>query len=218
MATFQGGFIHTLSEHFIDSALYVGIDVEIRAMLTAKQVGSSDQTTFVCSDAARICFDENTFDTVSLSASLHHLKHPSLVLEEMMRVLRKGGNMIIAALTSCGKSKAQMNLIHLHHLYADIDLVKGIVHFHTYPRSRILDYAEQLGLAKMDVFDSSLPMTDPMDEVVIEKFIQLTEKKLGEVAACDDIDGFREKWHLLEKNILAHGIQDEPSILIVGQK
>lgn len=55
-----------------------------------------DNITFTYGSALEIPFDNETFDTVSCRAAFHHFAEPEQVLKEMARVVKPGGEILIA--------------------------------------------------------------------------------------------------------------------------
>jgi ubiquinone/menaquinone biosynthesis C-methylase UbiE len=51
---------------------------------------------FICGDAEELPFKENTFDAVICFWSFHHILYPDKVLDEIKRVLKPGGFVLIA--------------------------------------------------------------------------------------------------------------------------
>ena len=77
----------------------VGMDLST-AMLTiaaenARREGLESVLTWREGDAKRMPFDEETFDVVVSSGSLHHWQEPVVVFDEIARVLKVGGRCII---------------------------------------------------------------------------------------------------------------------------
>ena len=70
----------------------IGLDVSpdmIRAASkAAAKEGLSPRVSFVTEDAARLPFEDASFDLVLSTASLHHWKNPLLILTEIHRVLK----------------------------------------------------------------------------------------------------------------------------------
>ena len=54
-----------------------------------------EKAEFKVADAESLPFDDNTFDIIVCNASFHHYIHPDAVLEEMHRVLKDGGKVLI---------------------------------------------------------------------------------------------------------------------------
>jgi ubiquinone/menaquinone biosynthesis C-methylase UbiE len=73
----------------------IGIDLSRKliemARSNAAQAGLSDRLDFQFGNAGRLNFEDSVFDMVISTGMLHSLKAPVKVLEEIFRVLKKGG-------------------------------------------------------------------------------------------------------------------------------
>ncbi|NIV31266.1 MAG: methyltransferase domain-containing protein, partial [Anaerolineae bacterium] len=67
------------------------IDIAAHMITDGLENANQERTDFIQMDAARLGFADESFDTVSISASLHHLADASPVFAEMGRMLRPGG-------------------------------------------------------------------------------------------------------------------------------
>lgn len=56
----------------------------------AEQLGLSGRFEFCCADAAQMPFKENSVDTIIMNDAMEHVQEPERVLEECLRVLKKG--------------------------------------------------------------------------------------------------------------------------------
>jgi len=63
-------------------------------------------------NAERMDFANESFDTVSISASLHHLPNIQQVLAEISRVLKPGGNFILAEMHRDGQTAAELTSVY----------------------------------------------------------------------------------------------------------
>ena len=61
----------------------------------AAQAGLSEMMDWKEGDAARMPFPDNSFDLITSSGSLHHWENPPAVFDEMARVLRPGGALVV---------------------------------------------------------------------------------------------------------------------------
>lgn len=50
---------------------------------------------FVCGDAAKTSFDDNSFDTIIMNDAMEHVNDPAAVLEEVYRILKPGGRLYV---------------------------------------------------------------------------------------------------------------------------
>jgi ubiquinone/menaquinone biosynthesis C-methylase UbiE len=73
----------------------VGIDLSRKliqmAQVNASKAGLSEQLSFEVGNAGRLRFENDAFDMVISTGMLHSLKDPIDVLQEIYRVLKKGG-------------------------------------------------------------------------------------------------------------------------------
>jgi ubiquinone/menaquinone biosynthesis C-methylase UbiE len=75
-----------------------GVDLTFDMLLQAREFQAQAQNTnaaFVCGDAEQIPFPEASFDLVTCQCSFHHLPEPDLVLQEMIRVAKPEGRVVI---------------------------------------------------------------------------------------------------------------------------
>lgn len=71
-----------------------GIDFS-QNMISQATIRCGDRASFEVADAEELPFEDDTFDIIVCNASFHHYIHPEAVLNEMHRVLRDGGKLII---------------------------------------------------------------------------------------------------------------------------
>jgi len=82
--------------NLIPSAQFVGVDIEYSILQVAKgNIPAGVVSSFVSGDAYHLPFDKTSFDLVACQYVLQHLNRPARALEEMRRVSRPGGQIII---------------------------------------------------------------------------------------------------------------------------
>jgi ubiquinone/menaquinone biosynthesis C-methylase UbiE len=80
----------------VSTAQLVGLDIEYSILQVAKgKIPSGMTSDFVTGDAYSLPFDKACFDLVACQYVLQHLNQPIRALEEMRRVNRPGGQVII---------------------------------------------------------------------------------------------------------------------------
>ena len=75
VGTKDGGFIQTLKEYLNGYTEIIGVDIEEPTSPTSIEIFSPDNIQFSKMDAHNLQFDDETFNTVNISATLHHLKN-----------------------------------------------------------------------------------------------------------------------------------------------
>jgi ubiquinone/menaquinone biosynthesis C-methylase UbiE len=148
VATAQGGFVGILIDNLRGYTEIIGFDVDEEALQTARATFGQDNLRFVQMDAEHLGFVDQSFDTVNVSASLHHLENVPQVLAEMVRVLKPGGHLIVSEMHSSGQSEAQLTAIYVHQWVAAVDVALGLGHYSTLARQDILDRVGGLGAVR----------------------------------------------------------------------
>ena len=95
VGTHDGGFIGMLMKTLGDFDSFIGVDISEEDLEKARQTFKDEPVEFARMNAEDLTFDDATFDTVCIADSIHHLEKPEEVLDEMQRVLKPGGYLIL---------------------------------------------------------------------------------------------------------------------------
>jgi 2-polyprenyl-3-methyl-5-hydroxy-6-metoxy-1,4-benzoquinol methylase len=218
LATGEGGFVELLAHYLRDHAAIVGIDADGPAVETAIAHFDRAEIQFVQMKGERLGFAAGCFDTVAISASLHHLADIPAVLAEARRVLKPGGYFILAEMHRDGQTEAQRTLIALHHWVADVASAQGLVHNHTLSRSELVDLAQSLALHSLAFYDSAVPDEDPLEESVVRELAGAVDHALRQAAEVPNHESLNRRGEALRERLHQVGAQSEPVVVIVGRK
>ena len=218
VATGGGGFITFLMDNLKDYTEITGIDNNERPLEAARKSHSLENIRFQCMDAARMDFPDSHFDTVCISNSLHHMADLPGVLQEIKRVCKPGGHLIISEMFRDGQSETQLTHVYLHHWWAAVDAADGITHHETFTRQQIIDLAGRLNLHGLKWVDAKDLESDPMDpdlvrelDGVIDRYIQRSQALNGGAELCRRGEELRQRVH-------AVGFHGASSLFMIGKK
>lgn len=139
VGTGTGNFVNLMISCYKDYSEIVGIDTVKGALDLARNQVKGDRITFVCMDGYHMDYEDNSFDIISLSNSLHHFEHINKLFQEMDRVLKPGGKIIVAEMFSNNLTRKQLSHLKIHHFAAKIDRLRGVVHNDTYSNMEIVN-------------------------------------------------------------------------------
>jgi len=103
VGTHDGEFIKVLMKVLRDYDSFTGIDISEDDVKNGEQQFKKAPVHFKVMNAEEMTFQDDQFDTVCISYSIHHLENIDGVLSEMYRVLKPGGFLIIQELYSDGE-------------------------------------------------------------------------------------------------------------------
>jgi ubiquinone/menaquinone biosynthesis C-methylase UbiE len=232
VATGSGNLIEALMKMLKDYNCFIGIEISEKELESARKKFEGQRTEFLEMDAGHLKFEDNSFDTVCISYSLHHLDNTGIVLAEMKRVLKPDGYFFVQESFSDGEqNEAQKTHILQHHWNAEIDSLLGTVHHKTYSRQKIKDVTESLRLSKLETFESRIPITCLVcdkrfdcrgkGEVTFDQFLKETDEKLrrlGEQVDLEIRDRLKREGEKLKERMKEYGMANPSSLFLIGRK
>jgi ubiquinone/menaquinone biosynthesis C-methylase UbiE len=230
VCTGEGEFISTLMETIGGYERFVGVDFSLNGLEKAHEDFAVQPVQLLAMDAEYIGFADNTFDTVCLTNSLHHLRHQELVLAEIKRVLKPGGFFILQEMYHDGnQSEAQITGILEHHFGAKIDRLLDEPHYETLTQKEIRKRFQALELEEVVTLEASryvncltcpqrFECENPLNEKLIDDFIQGINHQLERLGSHEKLDELRIEGEKLKERVKATGVSDASFLFIIGKK
>jgi len=232
VANGDGEFIRTLMGTLKDYDSFVGIDCSEEEVQKSRETFDEEPVEILQMDAEDMDFEDGSFDTVSISYSLHHLANVERVVGEMKRVLNLGGHIIVQEnYSDPGQTEAQMTDMLAHHWDAEIDTLLGKTHFKTLRRRKIWGHLEALQLEDLEVFDTTHPVkclfcekvvecADPLNENVVSFALEEIDHDLARLGGLQEADAARlaEEGERLKERIRRFGSSSPSTLFLVGTK
>lgn len=233
VATGEGGFIDTLMKTLGNYESFVGIDKSKEEAESAKKRFKGHRVEIIDMNAEALEFRNDTFDTVCISFSLHHLDKIDKVLSEMKRVLKPRGHFIVQEPFCDGEqNEAQKTDALQHHWHAEIDSLFDIVHNKTLTKQRIEDTVNDLSLEGVEIFESThyvkclfcedmFECKDPKSKHVIKQATKEIDDALDRLRKHSDpkvrarLEGEGEK---LRERVKKYGSAPASYLFCIGKK
>jgi ubiquinone/menaquinone biosynthesis C-methylase UbiE len=218
VATQEGHFVQMLMKNLQCYTQIVGIDVNEQAIKTARDTIGQEKIQFLVMNAEQLDFEDESFDTVSISASFHHLSNIRQVLVEMGRVLKSEGNFIFAEMHRDGQTEAELTSVYLHHWVAEVDSALGCLHNRTLARQEFMDYVASLGLSQVEFYDYTDRDSDPMEKTIIEQLDDLIARVIQRAETAASYGELKRRGEELRQRLHKVGAQREPVLVVIGKK
>lgn len=216
VATGHGDFLKYICDNFKSYSKAVGADISTERLEKARE--RYPDFIFEANEVDKLNYADNSFDTVSISHSLHHLREPRIILEEMKRVLKPGGLFIVCEVFQTTENEKPNSQRHLHHYWAKTDQLKGVAHFETYTPDQIKEITAFLNLKELDSFIEP----EEASEEELNQATAMMIKHTGQIAA--DLKEAGEHLELAEygeelvERFKEQGVTFEDALCIVGFK
>jgi SAM-dependent methyltransferase len=233
VATGSGDFINTLMELLKSYDSFIGIDTSVKDLKSAKKRFEGKPVEFLEMAAEHLKFEDNSFDTVCTSYSLHHFKNISKVLAETKRVLKPDGYFLVQEEFSGGEqSEAQRTDILRHHWDSEIDSLLGVVHYKTFTEQKIKDVLNSLQLTELQTYvstyavrclicDKKFDCIEGKGEVTIDQFAKKINDNLRRLDKQGDLqvlERLRKEGEELKERMREYGVANASNLFFIGRK
>jgi ubiquinone/menaquinone biosynthesis C-methylase UbiE len=238
VGTAKGGFIDTLIKTLKAYDSFIGIDCcpsdeSKKGLESAKRRFEGKAVQFTEMNAENLEFENESFDTVCISHSLHHLANLNQVMTEMKRVLKKSGNFILQEAYCDGEQTEAQKADELEHEWeARIDSLLGITHNKTLTRQRIRDIARCLKLTEIEIFDSTHPVDclfcerkheceDPRNQATLHQITKDIDDAIKRIQNHPDLQArtrLIEEGEKIKKAIAESGAASASYLFVIGKK
>nr|WP_289230774.1 methyltransferase domain-containing protein [Candidatus Korarchaeum cryptofilum] len=124
----------------------IGIDVSEDMIRIARKNAEGKNVKFLVGDANKMPFEDDSFDLVVSTGSLHHWRNPVNVLNEIYRVLRPGRKALIYDLWGeAPKELLRGKLTELGYSFTAGLIAYGIVRMHSITSSELMKILREEG-------------------------------------------------------------------------
>ncbi|AIO18136.1 putative methyltransferase YcgJ [Candidatus Izimaplasma bacterium HR1] len=218
IGTGAGNFIHLIKSIYDDFDKFVGIDLFPNAIEAANKHNEDERVTFEIMDANNMSFDDNSFDVVCLSNSLHHLEDIPKMLTEMRRVVKEDGFIVINEMIADQNDSKQESHKLLHHLSAEIDRIHGDTHYETFTERELLAQLENDTKLKINKrWHLNVPRREANTTEEMDYILNVLDRIGSKIPENDKTD-LQKKKEKIKKYIEDNGYDGCTSLMAILQK
>lgn len=218
IATGEGGFILMLKESLRDYDEFIGIDITDGKFNKAREKFEGEKISFAKMDGARLAFGNDSFDTVTVCNSLHHLGDIPSTLQEMKRVLRPGGHFVLFEMINDNQTPQQMNHVDLHHWWAAVNRLEGIPHNPTLKKAEIVSFIEQLDLSDFEAIEHLYNDDGQEDDETIQYLFGTIDEFLKKLESIPNTEALMDEGRELRRRIENNGFAWATELVVIGKK
>lgn len=217
VATGEGDFLLYLLDLFSSFDSATGLDISAENLKIARQKVWRQKVDFVLGNVRKLPFEDNYFNTITVSNSLHHFDNPVKAIQSMLRVLVPGGLLVINEMINEHLNPAQQVHFEYHSLKAAIDTAQGGYHRVIYTRDELLEMLRESSLYPAVVVVSEDSPIIYSREKMWQFFRKMDDYVSNAAHLPDGLEFERQAQHIKEM-IEANGFQKPPQIGILSYK
>lgn len=212
VGTGTGSFIAVLKET-LNNTQFTGIDPDKASLEEAEK--AHPDVLFMNMTGGQLHFPDSTFDAASISMAMHHLPDVQQTFNEMKRVVKPGGWLIVNELFSDNLNPAQEVHKSMHHFRSTIDRLNGVCHNETFTRAEILEQVEKSGLEICTAFNQEKDRAEPTPQEIAERKEKLTEI-LNQIKDKPEYHAMKKQIPEIEIALKQHGFQMATRVVVIA--
>ncbi len=213
LAAGSGKFTSWITKALKHFCTWTYTDPDESILNKAREMFSDQRYSFRMTKAEQLPFSNASFDTVVISRGLHHLSSLSGAINEMIRVLKKDGILIVHEMHADVLNEAQRNRHLWHHFRIELDHELGREHEPVFTRNELIGIFRSFPLSPLAQFEYIPPDSfDPEErKKEYEKdILQLDSPALQKV--------YSEKLRQLLIRTKELGIENQPYLFLAFRK
>ncbi len=218
LATGAGQFVATLLSALAEIDEIIAVDHSTPALAAAERSIGDPRVRFMEMDILHLDFPDESFDTVGISCSLHHLEEARPVLLEALRVLKPGGHLIVLEMYADQLRDTQQTQVLLHHWWGRVDTALGVIHNPTWTRAALESFLRDLPCNSMEILEHDAPPCDPHNSELIARMEQGLDQYLKRIAEHDELQELAAQGEELRTRLHTVGVEFPCALLAIGRK
>ena len=219
IATGQGSFMAIINEVYNGYSEMTGIDSNEKAKKVVEANFDDPRIKIRIMNANNLDFEDGYFDIVCLSNSIHHMDDIDAVIKEMCRVTKDTGILIFNEMRADNLTEKMETHKYLHHFWAKIDRLKGVVHRETMKQSEIVQLlSTNEDIELVELWEMEYNEKQEIDEDSLEWLKKTVDSSLGRAEGHEDYNEYKATAEELKDRIDEIGFESATQIVAVAAK
>ena len=215
IGTGTGDFLVVLKMVF-PNAIITGVDPNSDSLKEAGKL--NPDISFQKMVAENLEFSNNSFDVVSISMALHHLPEVEKALNEIQRVVKSGGWIIISELFSDNLNAAQEVHKMFHHFRSKTDRILGVLHNETFKKNEIIKMIKDSGISIQFHFEFSKEINLLSNSEELDFRVETMKGMLESVKGYPESESLKPQIEEFRIRAEKHGFQPATKVVVVGKR
>lgn len=216
VGTGNGNFVRIIAALTDGFSEIIGIDLLEGSIEGCKESFEDERINFFKMDASKMEFEDDSFDFVCLSNSLHHLEDINIIMKEMERVLKPSGALIFCEMMSNNLTRRQRSHLLMHHFAAEIDRERGGFHDFTFTNKEILEILDkESSLSIKDAWDLTYPSRKDNSKEEIEWLFETIDRLKDRMNGSDKKEYYEKQADKIKKHIRKYGFDSATQLIVI---
>lgn len=217
VATGEGDFLLYLLDSFSSFDSATGLDINSENLKIARRKMGMQNVDLMQGNVRKLPFEDNYFDTIAVSNSLHHFDNPVKAIQSMLRILVPGGLLVINEMINENLNPAQQAHFEYHSLKAEIDTSAGGYHRKIYTKDELMEIISESSLEPaVVVISEDLPIIYSHEK--IWQFFRKLDDFVSNATYLPKGLEFEQRAQNIKAMIEINGFQKPPQIGILAYK
>ncbi|QLY39942.1 class I SAM-dependent methyltransferase [Hujiaoplasma nucleasis] len=219
IGTGKGDFIAMIDYVYQDYSEIIGIDiVDYLLEMDESAFENNPKIKWMDLDVLETTFPKNSFDIISLSNTLHHIKDIKSMFNQMVEMLKPGGIIILSELISSNDlSEKQISHQLLHSFAAKIDHELNKVHSQIFSKENVMQAIEMYSPLPVDaIWELETKSFD--EEITLEDLYRLVDGLLKNVKDSPKFEQYKEEAIAIKDYLQENGFSYATTICVVLKK
>lgn len=212
----KGDFINLIDYIYQDYQEIIGIDiVDYLLEMDASAFKHNPKIKWMDLDVLETTFPKHSFDIISLSNTLHHIKDIKSIFSQMADLLKPNGMIVVSELMIDNDlSEKQKSHRLIHGFAAKLDEVYKQFHAPIFTQSDIYQMIEEN--ASLPIADHWQLKTTPFEqEIALEEIFKLIDGALYKVKDHDNYVGLEKEANEIKSHIKEHGFGFSATLCVI---